>query len=154
MKPFVKMLIGGALGAGALYIVGKICYEAGRESAEIERQLQEGIKLKEETDRLFDIAKEDGVVSDSENTPDHHIDNVSEKSSDDVAEQHNKSNSFGRMFDKVKNAKMFLTVKKAFNHQDRKPGILGSLLTNPDGAKIEAIVKDGGVQISIKPRAA
>lgn len=73
---------------------------------------------------------------------------------DEALEKNSRPTMLGRMIRKVKNAKLFLAARKAFDKSNKSPGILGSLLTNPDGAKIEAYVRDGGVQICVKPRAA
>ena len=36
IKTFIKVVVGGAIGAAALYAVGKIAYEAGHDMAEME----------------------------------------------------------------------------------------------------------------------
>ena len=148
MKTFLKTLIGGALGAGALYIVGKICYEAGKEVAEVERQLE---KSNAEAEKPIDIPARtnDGTPIHINTAPD-----VTVETSVPVGDAEVERTSSGGWVGKVRNAKVFLAAKRAFSKKDRKQGILGSLLTNPDGAKIEAVVRDGGVQICVKPRAA
>ena len=172
MKSFLKTLIGGALGLGALYVVGKVCYEAGKDVAEVERQLELGKppeanevecseehapdtdkpddvgsslsperqeywrRTKEELHKVFDDARKQMAENESKETPD-------------------RKNLVGKFTDKIRNAKMFIRVKKAFEKKgERSPGILGSLLSNPDGARIEAFVRNGGVQINVTPRAA
>lgn len=154
MKPFLKTLIGGALGLGALYVVGKICYEAGRESKEIEQILQKGKELSEETNRLIDIAKEDGVISEDSLPESEPKEDELSDAIDEAWEKNSKPTFLGRMTNRVRNAKIFLLAKKTFDRSNKSPGILSSLLTNPDGARIEAVVRDGGIQISVKPRAA
>lgn len=150
MKAFLKTLIGGALGVGALYVVGKICYEAGKDVAEIERQLEmkspEGECLvvhhkepitPETLDKAFEA---DNMTVCSEAA-------IDPEKTEPIQEKRG-------LMDRFRNAKTFLLAKKAFDKSNKSPGILSSLLTNPDGARIEAVVRDGGVQISIKPRAA
>ena len=146
MKAFLKTLLGGALGLGALYVVGKICYEAGKDVAEVERQLREG-KPEEPGIQHVEQMKMD-LYSGCEKIE------TAEETAITEAEVASKPSMIGRLVDKVKNAKLFLTAKKAFDKSGKTPGILSSLLTNPDGARIEAFVRDGGVQISVKPRAA
>lgn len=146
MKTFLKTIIGGALGIGALYIVGKVCYEAGKNVGDVERQLADS-KAADDVNKFNDINNmELDIPTNCDDTV--KIRHIEKFKSDDNVERADSSFTA-----KVHNAKMFLTLKKIFSKRDRKPGILGSLLTNPDGAKIEAIVKDGGVQISVKPRA-
>ena len=148
MKAFVKTLIGGALGVGALYIVGKVCFEAGKNVAEVEHQLADS---KHVSDLEKYMNPDNSVIETDEdgNSQIHHKEKI--ECQTETNDRVSKSTGFR---EKIKNAKLFLTLKKTFDKRDRKPGILGSLITNPDGAKIEAIVKDGGVQVSIKPRAA
>ena len=157
MKTFLKTLIGGALGVGALYVVGKICYEAGKDVAEVERQLREekpeesGIQHVEQIQMdIPDLVLDQDCVNKT-------LANAKKEMSeaiDEALEKNTKPTMLGRAINKIKNAKLFLTAKKAFDKSSKKPGILSSLLTNPDGARIEAFVRDGGVQISVKPRAA
>ena len=155
MKTFLKTLIGGALGVGALYVVGKICYEAGKDVAEVERQLEasktEDPEMKEHIEQIrMDLDEELGPIDKS-------LAEAKEEMSeaiDEALEKNSRPTMLGRMIRKAKNAKLFLAAKKAFDKSNKSPGILGSLLTNPDGAKIEAYVRDGGVQICVKPRAA
>jgi hypothetical protein len=153
MKAFLKTVIGGALGLGALYVVGKICYEAGKDVAEIERQL--------ETNELVEGADTDGdgidiSFGDETIRAKNHVSSVPDNSDkkEEPAQDNTEPGMFSRFVGRVKNAKLFLSAKKAFDKSGKKPGILSSLLTNPDGAKIEAYVRDGGVQINVKPRAA
>lgn len=158
MKTFLKTLIGGALGVGALYVVGKICYEAGKDVAKVEQQIE-----KQLTTENVDYYAGDKHVTQIEmnldelDPIDKNLENAKEEMSeaiDDAFEKNSRPTMLGRLVNKVKNAKLFITAKKAFDKSNRSPGILSSLLTNPDGAKIEAYVRDGGVQISVKPRAA
>ena len=158
MKTFLKTIIGGALGLGALYVVGKICYEAGKDVAEVERQLREE-KPEEPSIQHVEQIKTTDLYSDGEkvDTVEDVLESAKEEMSDaidEAFEKNSKPTAFGKLLSKVRNAGFFLVAKKAFDKTNKKPSILSSLLTNPDGAKIEAFVRDGGVQISVKPRAA
>ena len=147
MNTFVKNMIKGVLSVGTLFIVGKVCYEVGRNVGDLERQL-ENIKAVDGLSKAVDIDNMVGDVNDNGTAVVHHLEKIeAEKTTD-------KEPQTPSVITKICNAKMFLSARKLFSKRDRPKGILGSLLTNPDGAKIEAIVKDGGVQISVKPRAA
>lgn len=166
MKTFLKTLIGGALGIGALYVVGKVCYEAGKDVAEIEHQLKENPVEKNDTDPAEETRGSEEPTEDSDAGNEERLGNTDnidkihariteqlDKDIDEALERNTKPTAFGKMLDKVRNAKMFVRVKKSFERKgDRSPGILGSLLSNPDGARIEAFVKNGGVQINVTPK--
>ena len=157
MKTFLKTLIGGALGLGALYVVGKICYEAGKDVAEVERQLREKEPEKTDDQHVDHIMTDLYSFGEKVETIDETLENAKAEMSeaiDEAVEKNTKPTAFGKLLSKVRNARFFLEAKKAFDKSNRQPGILSSLLTNPDGARIEAFVRDGGVQISVKPRAA
>ena len=172
MKTFLKTLIGGALGLGALYVVGKVCYEAGKDVAEVERQLElgkspEANEVERSEEHTPDTDKPDDALSSLSPERQEYWKHTKEelhKVFDDARKQmaeiksketSGRKNFVGKLADKIRNAKMFIRVKKAFEKRgERSPGILGSLLSNPDGARIEAFVRNGGVQINVTPRAA
>lgn len=140
MRTFLKTLIGGAVGIGALYVVGKVCYEIGKDVAEVERQLATGEN---------EVAHTEASGGTGEETP-----RTEEQPTQAEPVGEPKQTVVGRTMDKIRNAKMFLKVKKALTRDGKSPGVLGSLLSNPEGAKIEAFVMDGGVRINVRPRAA
>ena len=165
MKTFLKTLIGGALGLSALYVVGKVCFEAGKDVAEIERQLEHERSAEksdtedavgDETSGQADTSGSAGRPTQSDPVADvlKAAQDEMSKAVDEAWEKNTTRTRFGKFVDKVRNAKMFVRVKKSFEKGDRSPGILGSLLSNPDGARIEAFVRNGGVQINVTPRAA
>ena len=141
MKTFLKTLIGGAIGLGALYIVGKVCYEAGKDVAEVEHQLKEAQSVRPDPEPT---AKQNDIPAEQPKA-------VAESPEEAAPE---KVTVFSRMATRIQNAKMFLKVKKAFSKDGKSPGVLSTLLNNPEGAKIEAFVMDGGVRINVRPRAA
>jgi len=155
MKAFLKTLIGGALGLGTLYVVGRICFEAGKDVAEVERQLANQDESKVDGGKSEHKGSFEEASGSMDNSP---AESAEHETADEVLDTQRKSEKqtvIGRTLSKIKNAKLFLRAKKAFEGKgDRSPGILGSLLTNPDGAKIEAYVRNGGVQISVRPKAA
>ena len=162
MKTFLKTLIGGALGLGALYVVGKVCFEAGKDVAEIERQLEQEKPAEKADMECTDEGTAEapdlhGHAGYSAVQADPNRDEAKENpetTANETREKNDKPAFAGKIMDKIRNAKMFIRIKKSFEKGDRSPGILGSLLSNPDGAKIEAFVRNGGVQINVTPRAA
>ena len=137
MKTFLKTLIGGAAGLGALYVVGKICYNLGKDVAEVERQLE---PVKNE---VVHQASSDGT-GEAETAAE-----TEQPATEEEPAQEAKNDGVCFM-DKVRNAKAFLKIKKALS-SNKSPGVLGSLLKNPEGAKIEAFVQNGGVRINVRP---
>ena len=137
MKTFLKTLIGGAAGLGALYVVGKICYNLGKDVAEVERQL-EPVKNEVVHPTASDGAGEAETGAETE-----------QSATEEEPVQETKRDGV-RFMDKIRNAKAFLKIKKALS-SNKSPGVLGSLLKNPEGAKIEAFVQNGGVRINVRP---
>lgn len=162
MKTFWKTLLGGALGIGALYVVGKMCYEAGKEVGEVERQLEKQITSADTsaktagTDRNDTDGGEEAPSAPNEMEGDKAaVDRISEAEYEAGENKFKTKPTFiGNTVNKIKNLKLFICAKKAFNGGDRKPGVLATLLNNPEGARIEAFVKNGGVQINVQPNAA
>ena len=147
MNTFLKSMIKGVLGVGTLFIVGKVCYEVGRNVGDLERQLEDH----KAADLLNKSCDTENMVLERDEEPKvRHFEKIDAAEPNETTPKEVPSGFLA----KLRNAKMFLAAKRTFDKRDRPKGILGSLLTNPDGAKIEAIVKDGGVQISVKPRAA
>jgi hypothetical protein len=177
MKTFLKTLIGGALGLGALYAVGKICYEAGKDMAEVERQLAEktGSAKQDETQKA-DTDSDDSVsggeqiamdISEDEADASDPAENgvklnpvkkyqISEEEFNDIWDRNTKYTWVGKMINRVKekthNLRMLVRAKQAFSGNGKAPGVLGALLRNPDGAHIEACIENGGVRINVRPR--
>ena len=137
MKAFLKTLIGGAVGLGALYVVGKVCYNLGKDVAEVERQLE---PVKNEV--VHPAASEGAGEAET-------ADETEQPATEEEPVQETKHDG-GRFMNKIRNAKAFLKIKKALSG-NRSPGVLGSLLKNPEGAKIEAFVQNGGVRINVRP---
>lgn len=162
MKTFLKTLLGGALGIGALYVVGKLCYEAGRDVAEVERQLEKQIAIADKPAKTAGADRNDADGGEEEPSSPNEMEGG--KTADDrISEteyEARESNAktkpalIGNIVNKIKNLKLFMRARKAFGGGDRKPGVLATLLNNPEGARIEAFVKDGGVQINVQPNAA
>lgn len=162
MKTFLRTIIGGAIGVGALYVVGKIAFEAGRDYAEVERQLKEnGIGSEPKTDEESTKKAADNsekTEEDPEDPDDPDGKPARSRVRDLISEAWEASKERptvpGRIAGTVRNLKTALKAKKLFGGGNRKPGVLSTLLNNPEGAKIEAFVKDGSVRINVQPGAA
>ena len=128
MKGFVGTVVSGAIGLAALYVVGKIAFQAGHDIAEAEcryEQLQRGIDAK--TDR-----KEAIVLADP--------DEDAEASAEVVPEK--KQSKLGILFGLRK-----LLGKKGGS-------VVGDLIQNPENHVIEACVKGREIHVNVKPRTA
>ena len=128
MKGFVGTVVSGAIGLAALYVVGKIAFQAGHDIAEAEcryEQLQRGIEHKTNKSDVI-------VVDDPEETVEETAEVVPEK----------KQSKLGMLFGLRK-----LLGKKGSS-------VVGDLLQNPDKHVIEACVKGREIHVNVKPRTA
>lgn len=166
MRTFFKTLIGGALGIGALYVVGKVCYEAGKEMAEVERQL--AVKKTEAEEN--DVKGGEQLAMDIDETTENNSADcepekksprdytISEEEFNDIWERHTEYTAFGKLInrirDKTQGLRTLIRARKTLSGKSKSPGVLGTLLKNPDGAKIEACIVNGGVRINVTPKAA
>jgi len=128
MKGFVGTVVSGAIGLAALYVVGKIAFQAGHDIAEAEcryEQLQRGIDAK--TDR------KEAIVLDN---PDEDVEAPTEV----VPEK--KQSKLGMLFGLRK-----LLSKKGGS-------VVGDLIQNPESHVIEACVKGREIHVNVKPRTA
>lgn len=128
MKGFVGTVVSGAIGLAALYVVGKIAFQAGHDIAEAEcryEQLQRGIDRKE--------AKKDAIIVEDpvEDT---------EETAEVVPEK--KQSKLGMLF----GLRKFLGKKGG--------SVVGDLLQNPENHVIEACVKGREIHVNVKPRTA
>ena len=128
MKGFVGTVVSGAIGLAALYVVGKIAFQAGHDIAEAEcryEQLQRGIEHKTNKSDVI-------VVDDPEETVEETAEVVPEK----------KQSKLGMLFGLRK-----LLGKKGGS-------VVGDLLQNPENHVIEACVKGREIHVNVKPRTA
>ncbi len=128
MKGFVGTVVSGAIGLAALYVVGKIAFQAGHDIAEAEcryEQLQRGIEHKTNKSDVI-------VVDDPEETAEETHEVVPEK----------KQSKLGMLFGLRK-----LLGKKGGS-------VVGDLLQNPENHVIEACVKGREIHVNVKPRTA
>lgn len=128
MKGFVGTVVSGAIGLAALYVVGKIAFQAGHDIAEAEcryEQLQRGIDAK--TNR-----KEAIVLDDPDEAVEAPAEVVPEK----------KQSKLGMLFGLRK-----LLGKKGGS-------VVGDFIQNPEKHVIEACVKGREIHVNVKPRTA
>lgn len=132
MKGFVGTVLSGAIGLAALYVVGKIAFQAGHDIAEAEckyEQLQRGINAK-----TVKTAKPE--TSDEEEEAD-----IPEETTD-IAIPEKKQSKLGMLFGLRK-----MLSKKGGS-------VVGDLIQNPENHVIEACVKGREIHVNVKPRTA
>lgn len=128
MKGFVGTVVSGAIGLAALYVVGKIAFQAGHDIAEAEcryEQLQRGIDRRESKKDVI-------VVEDPEENEETVEETVPEK----------KHSTLGMLF----GLRKFLGKKGS--------SVVGDLIQNPENHVIEACVKGREIHVNVKPRTA
>ncbi|MBQ8707842.1 MAG: hypothetical protein IJ523_07135 [Succinivibrionaceae bacterium] len=128
MKGFVGTVVSGAIGLAALYVVGRVAFQAGHDIAEAEcryEQLQRGIDAK--------TGKKDAIViEDSEEVVEEPAEIVPEK----------KQSKLGMLFG----------LRKIFGKKGTS--VVGDLIQNPENHVIEACVKGREIHVNVKPRTA
>lgn len=133
MKGFVGTVLSGAIGMAALYVVGKIAFQAGCDIAQAEcryEQLQRGIGAK--TARKGDPE-----------TPEEDADEtVAPEETTDIAVPEKKKGKLG----------MLLGLRKLLSQ--KSGSVVGNLIRNPENHVIEACVKGREIHVNVKPRTA
>lgn len=132
MKSFVSTMVGGAIGLIALYVVGRVAYQAGHDMAQAEQHYEE---VRRKTTVLESSKKEDNG----------HIEPAVEEGPNEMtviepASIH-RQNKFGLM----------MGLKRLIN---KKEGVLGRLVHHPEDHRIEAFVDGNELKVSVKPRTA
>lgn len=132
MKGFVGTVLSGAIGLAALYVVGKIAFQAGHDIAEAEckyEQLQRGINVKT-------------VKTAKPETPDEEEEADIPEETTDIAIPEKKQSKLGMLFGLRK-----MLSKKGGS-------VVGDLIQNPENHVIEACVKGREIHVNVKPRTA
>lgn len=143
MKGWIKNLFVAAATFGFAYGLGKACYNLGKAAGTVSYVVGKTVgKVGSQVNQKNDIPTKEEPGTKSEETTD----------DEEKEEEPKKQNFVTRVANKVSNMKGILWVRKQFGG-DRSLGILGSILKNPDSTRIEAYVANGGIQISVKPRA-
>lgn len=125
MKGFVETVIGGAIGLIALYVVGKVAYQAGKDVAKAECE-HEALRKKNAGNDI----KEEGLPEENEET-----------ASMAVVE--------ARPAKKLGKVSMLLNGIKLLY---RKNSVLGDLMKHPESHKLEAFVEGDGLRINVRKR--
>lgn len=132
MKGFVGTVLSGAIGLAALYVVGKIAFQAGHDIAEAEckyEQLQRGISAKTGKTAKPETPEEEEEADIPEETT-------------DIAIPEKKQSKLGMLFGLRK-----MLSKKGGS-------VVGDLIQNPENHVIEACVKGREIHVNVKPRTA
>ena len=132
MKSFVSTVVGGAVGLIALYVVGRVAYQAGYDMAQAEQHYEEARK---KTTALESSKKEDG----------RHIESAVEEEPKETTIVEpapiRKQNKLGLM----------MGLKRLMS---KKESVLGRLVHHPEDHRIEAFVDGDELKVSVKPRTA
>lgn len=132
MKGVVGTVLSGAIGLAALYVVGKIAFQAGHDIAEAEckyEQLQRGINAKT-------------VKTAKPEPPDEEEEADIPEETTDIAIPEKKQSKLGILFGLRK-----MLSKKGGS-------VVGDLIQNPENHVIEACVKGREIHVNVKPRTA
>lgn len=127
MKSFVETVVGGAIGLIALYVVGKVAYQAGKEVAKAECEyeaLRDEIDGNDTKDNGKEVTETIAKESDVQNIP---------------VTPAKKSGKLS----------MALGAAKLFR---RKDSVIGDLVKHPEAHKIEAFVDGDDLRINVKKR--
>lgn len=138
MKTLFKIL----LGIAGTCIVGKVCYEIGRDVGYVENELDKSTAAKPDPKPEDDPVEYEVSTDDGQATP---VDE--EKTEDKPEEQPAKKVGF---IDKLKELKNAAKFKDLLTKKD--DSVLGKLLRDPDGTHISADVDNGEVHIKITPK--
>lgn len=136
MKSFVETVVGGAIGLIALYVVGKVAYQAGKEVAKAECEY-EALRNKIGDDDDHETVTVHGVNADGEEVVETIVKETTAQavSNPPVKKPSKLSMMFGAM--------------KLFR---RKDSVIGDLVRNPEAHKIEAFVDGDDLRINVRKR--
>lgn len=139
MKGFLKTVIGGAIGMIALYVVGKVAYQSGKEMAKAECEYE---ALRKGIDKDgSDTTVAHGVNQDGEEA------SVVRARTDADAKQ----NQVRVPMKRSGKLSMALNAVKLFRHKD---SVIGDLVKHPEAHKIEAFVEGDDLRINVSKRPA
>lgn len=133
MKEFVKTVVGGMIGIAALYVVGKIAFQAGHDVGEMEcryRAMEKKVQASVPDDKENEEAEETTTAEESE------------AEEDNVLEEKPKKQGLFRMAWGIRRM-----AKK-------KDSVLGNLIHHPEAHRIEAFVQGEELHVNVKPRTA
>ncbi len=143
MKSFLKTVIGGAIGLMALYVVGKVTYQVGKDMGRAETEyehLQDRVDRHDSDTTAFHSENQDG-------------EDVSVASVQDETEVPNEENLRKVPMKRSGKLSMALSALKLFRHKESK-SVIGDLVKHPEAHKIEAFVEGGDLRINVSKRPA
>ncbi len=138
MKSFLETVIGGAIGMIALYVVGKVAYQAGKEVAKAECEYEALRKDVNKDGSGTTVAH--GVNQDGEE-----VSVVWERTDADSKQ------TPGSCSKRSGKLSMALNAMKLFR---RKDSVIGDLVKHPEAHKIEAFVEGNDLHINVSKRPA
>lgn len=136
MKSFVETVVGGAIGLIALYVVGKVAYQAGKDVAKAEC----------EREALRDKIDSNG---DHETVTLHGVDANGEEVTTTIVKESAVQATSNRPAKKSGRLSMALGAMKLFR---RKDSVIGDLVKHPEAHKIEAFVDGEDLRINVRKR--
>ena len=130
MESFVKTVVGGMIGIAALYVVGKVAYQAGHDMAEMECRYR---AMEKKTQPKVQNGKEEETQESTE----------AEENEEQalIVPEAKKQSKLGMMFG----------LKRMMG---RKESVLGKLIHHPEAHRIEAFVQGEELHVNVKPRTA
>lgn len=126
MKDFVSTVVGGAIGLVALYVVGRVAFQAGHDIAEAEYR--------------YETAQRKAVVKEQE--PETTGEDDAEEELVEVPTPAKKPSKLGMLF----------SLRKVFGKKGTS--VVSELIQNPENHVIEACVKGREIHVNVKPRTA
>lgn len=136
MKSFVETVVGGAIGLIALYVVGKVAYQAGKEAAKAECEYA-ALREKMDGDDTSETVTLHGVNADGE------------KVTETIVKESIAQATSNRPAKKSGKLSMALGAMKLFR---RKDSVIGDLVKHPEAHKIEAFVDGEDLRINVRKR--
>lgn len=129
MKSFIGVVVGGAIGLIALYAVGKMAYQAGHDTAELEHQNSEMRKR---------LAQLEGTDKDDNRADVEPVDS-SEQTETETAPVIRKPSKIG----------MLMGIRSLLK---KKESVIGKLLNHPEAHRIEAFLEGDELKVSVRPK--
>lgn len=143
MKSFLENVIGGAVGLIALYVVGKVAYQAGKEMAKAECEYE---ALRKEVDKDSNKDGSGTTVAHGVNQDGEEVSVVLERTDAD-----SKQNPVRVPMKRSGKLSMALGAMKLFRRRD---SVIGDLVKHPEAHKIEAFVEGDDLRINVCKRPA
>lgn len=143
MKSFLETVIGGAIGLMALYVVGKVAYQAGKDMGRAETECEH---LQDRIDKHdSDTAAHHGEDQDGEDASVVLVQDEIDASAEESLRKVPMKRS-GKL-------SMALSALKLLRHKESK-SVIGDLVKHPESHKIEAFVEGGDLRINVSKRPA